>query len=464
MNPQTTFLLRTTVLIGFCFLSFFVLNGQSQFSKDQILEDLIFLRSSLEETHYNLYAYTSKRKFERNFQTIKKSLKKDSFSLLEATTLFQRVISKANNGHTEISFPGTPYIEYAYAGGTIFPLEVALEDDHAFIRKNWSDNDEIEVGSELLRINGMPIAKVLSKIAPQLSAERPYFKKAKIEFYSLPRLYWQVFGPHENFEVVIRSEGQKKKFLLKAVKVIDGFEVKRTEVLNAEMNLKFYSTAAYLNPGNFSGDASKYQTFIDSAFAKIKEADSKFLILDLRNNGGGEDAFSDYLVAYMADRPFRWNSNFSLKSSALLKEQAKHLDTITPYWQSILDHKNGEIYTYTFPEYSPQPSNKRFTGKVFVLVNRQSHSQATVTAAQIKDYGFGTIVGEETGEYPSLYASQFQYPLPNTGITVNVSKGYLVRVNGSTAEEGLQPDIIIKDHLLDEKEEILEGLLQQIQH
>lgn len=100
---------------------------------------------------------------------------------------------------------------------------------------------------------------------------------------------------------------------------------------------------------------------------------------------------------------------------------------------------------------------------MYALVNRQSHSQATVTAAQIQDYGFGTIVGEETGEYASLYASQFQYALPNTGIIVHVSKGKMVRVNGSTKEEGVIPDIYIKDHLLDEKDEILEELLSQIE-
>ena len=126
----------------------------------------------------------------------------------------------------------------------------------------------------------------------------------------------------------------------------------------------------------------------------------------------------------------------------------------------MLNHQSGQVYNYKFEPYQPQPKSKRFQGKVFVLINRQSHSQATVTAAQIQDYGFGTIVGEETGEYASLYASQFQYSLPNTGIAVHVSKGKIVRVSGSTHEEGVIPDIYIKDHLLDEKDEILEGLYE----
>ena len=86
-----------------------------------------------------------------------------------------------------------------------------------------------------------------------------------------------------------------------------------------------------------------------------------------------------------------------------------------------------------------------------------------MTAAQIQYYGFGTIVGEETGDYPTLYASVFRFPLPNTGVSVQVAKGYIVRVNGSTKEEGVIPDLFIRDHLLDEKDEILEGLLRKLE-
>ena len=71
-------------------------------------------------------------------------------------------------------------------------------------------------------------------------------------------------------------------------------------------------------------------------------------------------------------------------------------------------------------------------------------------------------MGEETAEFPTLYASQYQYSLPKTGVEVKVSKGYIVRVSGSKKAEGVIPDIYIKDYLLDEKDEILEGVLHQI--
>ncbi|MBL0765089.1 S41 family peptidase [Marivirga atlantica] len=439
------------------------LKAQDKFSKKVVLEDLAFLKSSLEETHINLYAYTSKEAFEKNYEEVCASITKDSLSLLEATSLFQHVITKVNNGHTEISFPGQAYGAYAYAGGTIFPLEIAFENGKSLIRKNWSDYEDIEIGSEIISINGQSIESILTKIYPYISAEREYFKLAKIELFSFPRLYWQVFGDQNHFEVKIKTDGTTKAYSLKAIDLINGYEMKRTEIITGNKELKFLDKTAYMAIGSFGGDEAEFKSFIDSSFTEIRKKKSQTLIIDLRNNNGGNDSFSDYLVSYIADKPFKWNSTYTLKTSAFLKEHIRqNYDTTQAIWKAALTHKDGEIYPYDFGAYEPQPASKRFKGKVYVLVNRQSYSQSTVTAAQIKDYGFGTIVGEETGEYASLYASIFSYSLPNTGVEVHVPKGHMIRVSGREKEQGVIPDIIIKDHLLDEKDEVLDTLIKKI--
>ncbi|WP_241244287.1 S41 family peptidase [Flagellimonas marinaquae] len=443
-------------------LSCTMLRAQDHFTKNEVLEDMAFLWKSLEEAHFDLYAYTPKEEFEKNYNRVKNTISKDSLSLLEATSIFQKVISKADNGHTEIGFPGKSYGSYAYSGGTLFPLEIALENGKALVRKNWSGN-HIPTGAEILSINHIPISEILAEMYTLISAERPYFKNAKIELYSFPRLYWQLYGRQDNFEIKFKSNDITKTQTVAAVGLIEGYEMKRTELFNRERSLQFIGESAYLVTGDFSGDETKFKRFMDSSFAQIKDRKSKNLIVDLRNNGGGHNAFSDYLVSYFADTTFRWNSSYQLKTSKFLKEHARqHYDTTSAFWKEALSHENGEIYNYDFGDYQPQPPSKRFSGKVYVLVNRQSHSQATVTAAQIQDYGFGTIVGEETGEYASLYASMFEFKLPHTQIPVSVSKGKMVRVSGSTKEEGVVPDIYIKDHLLDDKDEILEGLLEKI--
>ena len=459
--------MRTTSSLLFTLLLAIQLNGQqrSNFARKEVLTDLESLFTALIDAHYNVYAYTSKADFKATYAKLKGSVTKDSLTLLEANLLFQQLAAAVNNGHTSLDFPGQEYVNYAYAGGIVFPLELAFEDNKALVRKNWSGNGAIAIGDEVMAINGVAIVEILQQIYPLISAERPYFKDAKIELYSFPRYYWLVFGRQDNFTVQVRAGDEITSHELKAVDVIAGYEMKRTEVLNPALKLEFLDGAAYLNPGGFGGEVEAYRRFIDSAFSVIKSHETKNLIIDLRNNPGGDDAFSDYLVSYIADEPFNWNSNFTLKTSAILKAHVRrNSDTTTRYAQAILGHENGETFAFRFDEYQPQPAEKRFTGNVYVLVNRQSHSQSAVTAAQIQDYGFGTIVGEETAEYPSLYASIFQYNLPITGLTVHISKGYIVRINGSTKQEGVIPDIVIRDHLLDETDEILEGVLKTMEN
>lgn len=435
-----------------------------QFSKTDVLSDLEYLKSSLEETHFNLYGHTTKAEFEQNFLAVQNEIQKDSFSVLEVTNLFQKVVAKANNAHTRVPFPIPSYVQFFESGGVVFPLEVAIEDAKVLVRKNWSDNTSIQTGSELKSINGLPITEVLERIYPLIAAESLYFKNTLIESFTLPRYYWQAFGEQKNFEVAIFQNGKRSAYALEAIKSWDDYEMKRSDIVKEDWALKLFSNAAYLRPGNLSGDLEKYKAFIDSAFVEINANKYKALIIDLRYNGGGDEPFSNYLVSYIADKPFKWNSKFQLKSSRILKDDVRqNRDTTQAYWKWILSLGNGEIGDYDFGFHEVQPKAKRFQGKVYVLVNRHSFSQATVAAAQIQDYGLGVIVGEETAEHPNLLASIFAYSLPKTKIQVDASKGKIYRVNGIDDGKGVIPDIVIKDHLLDEKDEILEGLLEQIE-
>lgn len=455
---------RQLYVILLTLFSFYNNYSQTQiFSRNEVREDLEILKDLLEKSHYNLYAYTSKEEFDSNFEEVARSIKKDSIILKEAVGTFQKVISKANVGHAEIDFPAISYIAFAQQGGKIFPLEIALEDSKAYIRKNYSNNPELKIGSEILEVNGKKIEDILELIYPHISAERLYLKKAKIEFWSFPRLYWQIFGEQAEFSIIVNEQNQIKEYDIQSVSAIEDYEYKRKDILSSDRELKFYGKNAYLNPGNFSGDEMDYRKFIDSAFSIINEKAPKNLIVDLRNNAGGDNSFSDYLISFFADKPFQWNSKFSLKTSEYLKENTRSKnDTTDAYSQKILGHQNGEVFPYYFEETQPQESGKRFKGNVYTLINRQTYSQAAVAASVIQDYQFGTIAGEESGDYPSLYASIFTVELPNTKIPVKIPKGYMVRVNKSEKQEGVIPEIPIKDHLLDERDEILDTLLNKI--
>ena len=444
-------------------ISFGLAAEVKRFTKTQVLSDFEILYQSVIASHYQPYAYISQEQLAHTYEHIKMQLTAADYSLLETVKYYQQFVAAIKNGHTEIDFPVASYLHYAEHGGTLFPLDLAFESGKALVRANYASNVNIAIGSELVAINGQPITEILDTITPYISAERRYFKLAKLELLSFPRYYWLVAGQQHQYTVTLRTRNGNEQHTLSGVKVFSGFEEKKDEILRAQKTLRFYDSTAYLNPGHFAGDEQAYQTFIDQAFTAIKKRNMTKLIIDLRYNSGGNNSFSDHLVAYLADKPFKWYSSFQLRSSALLKHDTKKNRNLNdPYWQAVLATANGERYKYDFNYQQPVAKERRFTGQVYVLINRHSYSQASVTAAQIKDYGWGVMVGEETADYPSLYASQFHYVLPNTELKVKIAKGYIVRVNGSEAQHGVKPDISIRDHLLDQEDEILLGLLQQL--
>ncbi|MEM8765383.1 MAG: peptidase S41, partial [Bacteroidota bacterium] len=152
-------------------------SGPSQFSKADVSSDLDYLYAALKNAHYNLFTYTSKEKYDSIYQVTKASVQEDSLSAFEAHNFLQRFVAHAKNGHTAIEFPIPAYREYAVAGGTLFPLEIAFDDNKPLVRKNWSAQNGIGIGNELLKINGVSMDEILSKIYQQISAERIYFKQ-----------------------------------------------------------------------------------------------------------------------------------------------------------------------------------------------------------------------------------------------------------------------------------------------
>lgn len=441
--------------------------GQNHSAKD-VAFDFEFLYKSLQETHYNLFVFREKKDYDNFYYSKQNEIKGDSVSMLQTVSLFQSLVSYANTGHCEIDFPAQSYIKYAYAGGTVFPLELAFEGDKAYIRKNLSTNDALIVGHEIISIDKKPIAEILKMLYPHVSSEREYSKKAKIEFWSFPRLFYQAFSTKEEWTIQIRSSNKEvSEMVAKAITVID-YETKRKgELVNPQRTFKYFGKTAYLNPGGFGSSEpngeSQFKQFIDSTFSDMKIRGSQNLIIDLRNNPGGHNAYSDYLIGYFATKPFKWYAQFSLKTSRILKKQTRlQSDTTDNYSRAILSHADGTIFKYEFESHNQVEPLKRFQGNIYVLINRQTYSMAAVTAALIQDYKFGKIVGEETGDTPSLYASQFSYQLPKTGITVKVPKGYIVRPNGDKKLKGVEPDIEVQDHLLDDNDEILRTLLNVI--
>ena len=108
---------------------------------------------------------------------------------------------------------------------------------------------------------------------------------------------------------------------------------------------------AALTLGSFAWpDSQRFLDFTRGAFEKLRAAGTRTLIIDLRDNGGGDDVmWIEGILPYMATKPFRTGSNYRKRVVVANPGKGEVVGSVV----------DGQIETW-FP---PQPVNPlRYTG------------------------------------------------------------------------------------------------------
>jgi C-terminal processing protease CtpA/Prc len=129
----------------------------------------------------------------------------------------------------------------------------------------------------------------------------------------------------------------------------------------------------------------------------------------------------------------------------------------------IMTLEDGTRFDVDLNVTQPRDDELSFKGEVITLVNRFSFSNAASVAAIVQDYGFGILVGEETGDTPSSCGAIHTFELPNTGVGIVFPKGCMVRPSGDPSLRGVIPDRVVRDNPFTDEDEILDAALQLTQ-
>lgn len=432
---------------------------------DALRADFDALYAGLQAAHYDLYARRDKRDYDALFARMRAGIDRP-LTPPQARILFQRFVAYGNVAHARIEPPGEAWEAFRSAGGKAFPLYLRVDGDAVRVSGGASGLDGIAVGDRIEFVDGEPALQWLRRMRALVSADSDYMAWAQVENL-LPLLAWLELGEAERFEVVVaRSDGRRATV---AVPALDraGFQAAREAVpprfeldWNARHARMLDHGIAYLRPGPFYDnrpdaahpwDPADFQRFIDSAFRDFIPRGATRLLIDLRANPGGDNSFSDHLVAWFADRPFRFSSSFRIKvSDAAVAANRKRLDAqggdrdtaSARLAAAYAGQPPGSIVPYDIPEVAPRPA-PRFDGAVYLLVDRHTYSNAVLVAAIVQDCGFGTILGEETSDLASTYGAMETFTLPRTGIEVGFPKARILRPSGDPRPRGVVPDIAI---------------------
>ncbi|MBM3954922.1 MAG: hypothetical protein FJ309_09955 [Planctomycetes bacterium] len=175
----------------------------------------------------------------------------------------------------------------------------------------------------------------------------------------------------------------------------------------------------------------QWEGFIDQAIAAANERGAAGLIVDIRENPGG-NTLGDDLLARITDRPFRGMSRIVTRRSA--ESDAMMRLAVKPMWRWLLI---GVVLPRYMPRYvalehgedmidkiavrSPPRVEPRFDGPACLLTGDGTFSAAVVLADAARTYDLMLTVGEPTGGCPNQigYIGPFQLPRPHVRLRLS---------------------------------------------
>lgn len=435
--------------------------AEVRFEPAALREDFQALYEGLQQTHYDLYARTPKAGYDRLYAKTLAGLD-HPLTALEARQVFQRFVAAGHVAHARIDYLLEAFGAYRSAGGKAFPLTVRVVDGKVFVSEVPKGVTGLAVGDEITAVNGVGIGDLLVRIRANISADTTYMSDSLVELDMTPWL-WIELGPVESFKVAVWKAGgsatvQVPAMTRDAVRAASAAAPLHIDVTE-RVSRMLPGGVAYLRPGIFMNldpgadpyDPTAFKAFIDKAFADYLKAGATTLVIDLRDNPGGHNAFSDPMIAGFADRPFRFFSQFKVRASRqavasndarlaagepgrIVSQQLAGAYAKAKAPGAVVDLEGAMVH--------PR-AGERFRGRVFVLVNRRSYSNSVAVAALVQDYKFGKVIGEATSDLATTFGAMEQFKLPNTGILVGYPKAYIVRPSGDLAPDGVTPDIKI---------------------
>ncbi|MGZ4001248.1 MAG: S41 family peptidase [Mucilaginibacter sp.] len=406
--------------------------GQSQndyakkIAPELLRQDFLLLRDSLQSLHAGLYRYKTETEmnemFERNSKKLDHAMSENDFFAIVSNT-----ISSIEDGHTECFLP-QDMIKSIIANVKVFPIQPKYIGARAYVP---CDTKELPVGTEIVKIDDKPVNDIKKGLFRLLSSdggiETEKYVKINDGHDPFSYLYYVVYGEKADFKITYRTTaGQLAEKTLEA----DYFPKMECSPVRATIN-QYLSLdyrpggVAVLTLKTFADEylertKENFAKFLAASFKELKDKKIAKLIIDLRENGGGEDTNGLLLYRYLADKPFQYYA--SLNSTKRV----------------ITDHPNLAVQ---------EPENNNFTGKVEFLIGGKSFSGAAEFSSIARTNSRGVFIGEETagGYYGNTSGSKIALILPNTKIRVNIplTKYVMAVKKAKYKDRGIIPDYII---------------------
>jgi hypothetical protein len=404
-------------------------------SPEQLKEDLDFLFKTIEDVHPNMYAYISQEEFLKHKEQLYREINRP-MNPMEFYKLVAPVVAQLRNGHTFMQPPSKEFQQHLQNGGKIFIVSLYCYDNMVIVKKS-QDAEGLPVGSIIEKINGQDALAVLQRLAGYFPAEGKTYNLSLLEDGRLPGFLYVEYGDPPFLTLQIRRpDGTSGEYPLKPITLAEYKSKNQNQ--EGKSNYRYYNFSDFKTAViefNIFSDMEKFKVFLQETFTKIKQENIPNLIIDIRNNPGGNSSLGDELLKYLTDKPFKQIENGEIKLSRQLYEKSmlSREDYAGAEPGSVVSM--GEI-----SDIKPGENPLRFSGKVYVLISLITASSSVMFASTVKHYDIGPLIGQETIDTPVNYGDCFMDELPHSRLTFSVAHKYFVCAGGKADGRGVLPD------------------------
>lgn len=384
------------------------------------------------ERHPDLAGYADQKALHTTINSIKASL---TVPLTRAE--FYRHIGQLTHtfgdGHSMLIWPYPEYAKLQEGGTKPFSFRVHIDrGDQIFIKTGYHDGNgtTVEAGSKIIAINDIPAYKLIDSMQRYVGGETEYLRKQFVAG-RFPIYLWAVHGIAGDMTLSLETPTGIKTV------AISNSQNWQSENVDTESGQDLYfkdmgDGVAYLHVGTFDVEPDQFEDFINDSFNTFRDISATSLIVDVRSNTGGNTDTALYLARHLANKRFRMASR--------LREKLNQDN------RGIFDYKGdvGDIIDSDWDEWEePIDHGVPFRDNIYVLVSPITYSAGIVFTSTMKDFGFATLVGQETGGNANQTAQGNLFNLPHSQLRAYITTRMLVRPSGSLAPGGVKPDFSV---------------------
>jgi C-terminal processing protease CtpA/Prc len=470
MKGRILFTTVIAMLITACQVQQKAVYPEKKYSISQVQKDYSVYRQILQDYHPGLYWYTSKDTMDHYFD-LGYSRLKDNMTEEEFRTDLSFVTARINCGHTTVR-PSKGAVKYADTAklGKLFPLSVKAWEDAVVTTVNLDrKQNQVKRGTVITSINYHPVKEITDSLLYYISSDgdnRTHKFQALSNRGNFGALYSSVFGKADSYPVdYLDPSGEKRSVILKAYDAeADTMDRNYARSLYAyyhlskkEKHQRAISTVRLLKIDSVNHTAMmdlssfangyKLNSFFRKSFRVIKRMQIGHLIIDVRNNGGGNVGKSTLLSRFLVKQQFKICD--TLYAERKCRAYKKYINQ--HFWNnlfiSILCHKrtDGKYHFAYFERHYFSPRKRdHYDGKIYLLTGGNSFSATVLFVNSLKNQDNVTIVGEETGG--TAYGnSAWLIPdvtLPETGVRFRLPLFRLVASASIPKDgKGVVPDV-----------------------